>query len=133
MVSDVKDSKFQYTHHVSAAITRYTNVKFSQHTTWKVMVPVTSTIDKAVIDNNCGHGEDMFSLYVADQQTAKNIKSLFNTTLYKFIGKLYKNGRNQPLQNLFPIVDFSRLWTDDELYDHFRLTQQERDYIANFK
>ena len=97
------------------------------------MVPVTSTIDKAVIDNNCGHGEDMFSLYVADQQTAKNIKSLFNTTLYKFIGKLYKNGRNQPLQNLFPIVDFSRLWTDDELYDHFRLTQQERDYIANFK
>ena len=133
MVSDIKDSKFQYTHHVSAAITRYTNVKFSQHTTWKVMVPVTSTIDKAVIDNNCGHGEDMFSLYVADQQTAKNIKSLFNTTLYKFIGKLYKNGRNQPLQNLFPIVDFSRLWTDDELYDHFRLTQQERDYIANFK
>lgn len=133
MVSDVKDAVFKYTHHVSAAITRYTNTKFSKHSTWKVMVPVTSTIDKAVIDNNCGHGEDMFSLYVDDKATADNIKKLFNTQLYKFIGKMYKNGRNQPLQNLFPVVDFTRTWTDHELNDYFGFTQEEREYIANFK
>lgn len=133
MVSDTQDNIFKYTHHVSAAITRFTNVKFSNHTTWKVMVPVTSTIDKAVVDHNCGHGEDMLSLYVADQTTANNIKTLFNTQLYKFIGKLYKNGRNQPLQNLFPVMDFSRAWTDSELNDHFNFTQEEREYIANFK
>jgi tRNA1(Val) A37 N6-methylase TrmN6 len=133
MVSDVQDPVFQYTHHVSAAITRYTNTKFSNHATWKVMVPLTSTIDRAVVDNNCGHGEDMLSLYVADQKIADNIKTVFNTQLYKFIGKLYKSGRNQPLQNLFPIVDFTRTWTDDELNDHFGFTQEERDYIANFK
>jgi len=133
MVSDVKDSVFQYTHHVSAAITRYTNKKFSDHDTWKVMVPVTSTIDKAVIDNNCGHGEDMFSLYVDNEQIANNIKQIFNTSLYKFIGKLYKNGRNQPLQNLFPVVDFTKAWTDQELYNYFGFTQQECEYIANFK
>jgi len=134
MVSDVRNSKFRYTHHVSSAITRYTNTKFSSHDTWKVMVPVTSTIDKAVIDNNCGHGEDMLSLYVADQQTALNIKSLFNTRFYKFIGMLYKSGRNQPLQNLFPIVDFTKVWSDQELYAHFKLTQEEIEYIeANVK
>lgn len=133
MVSDTKDAVFKYTHHVSAAITRYTNTKFSKHDTWKVMVPLTSTIDRAVVDNNCGHGEDMLSLYVTDQQTADNIKTLFNTQLYKFIGKLYKSGRNQPLQNLFPIVDFTKKWTDADLNDHFGFTQEERDYIANFK
>jgi hypothetical protein len=133
MVADTKDHVFQYTHHVSAAITRYTNTKFSNHATWKVMVPLTSTIDRAVVDNNCGHGEDMLSLYVADQQTADNIKALFNTQLYKFIGKLYKSGRNQPLQNLFPILDFTKMWTDDELNDHFGFTDEEREYIANFK
>lgn len=134
MVSDVKDAVFQYTHHVSAAITRYTNTKFSNHDTWKVMVPLTSTIDKAVVDNNCGHGEDMLSLYVDDQKTASNIKVLFNTRFYKFIGMLYKNGRNQPLQNLFPMVDFTKVWTDKELYAHFGLTQEEIDYIeANVK
>lgn len=132
MVSDIKDSVFKYTHHVSAAITRYTNTKFSNHATWKVMVPLTSTIDRAVVDNNCGHGEDMLSLYVDDQQTANNIKAVFNTQLYKFIGKLYKNGRNQPLQNLFPIVDFTKVWTDAELYNHFGFTEEEREYISNF-
>jgi hypothetical protein len=134
MVSDVKDSVFQYTHYVSAAITRYTSTKFSNHDTWKVMVPLTSTIDKAVVDNNCGHGEDMLSLYVDDQSTASNIKTLFNTRFYKFIGMLYKNGRNQPLQNLFPVIDFTKIWTDKELYAHFGLTQEEIDYIeANVK
>jgi hypothetical protein len=133
-VSDVQSADFPYTHHVSAAITRYTSVKFSMHDTWKVMVPLTSTIDKAVIDNNCGHGEDMLSLYVTDEDTAKNIKSVFNTKFYKFIGKLYKNGRNQPLQNLFPVVDFSRAWTNTELYQLFGLTQEEIDYVeANVK
>ena len=133
-VSDTKSKDFPYTHHVSAAITRYTSVKFSKHDTWKVMVPLTSTIDKVVIDNNCGHGEDMLSLYVADEDTAKNIKSLFNTKFYKFIGKLYKNGRNQPLQNLFPIIDFTHIWTDDKLYKLVNLTQEEIDHIeANVK
>jgi hypothetical protein len=128
-VSDTKSKCFPYTHHVSAAITRYTSVKFSNHDTWKVMVPLTSTIDKAVIDNNCGHGEDMLSLYVADEDTAKNIKALFNTKFYKFIGKLYKNGRNQPLQNLFPIIDFTLTWTDAKLYKLVKLTQEEIDHI----
>ena len=133
-VSDTKSKDFPYTHHVSAAITRYTSVKFSKHDTWKVMVPLTSTIDKVVIDNNCGHGEDMLSLYVADEDTAKNIKTLFNTKFYKFIGKLYKNGRNQPLQNLFPVIDFTRTWTDAELYKLVNLTQEEIDHIeANVK
>jgi hypothetical protein len=133
-VSDTQSAEFPYTHHVSAAITRYTSVKFSKHDTWKVMVPLTSTIDKAVINNNCGHGEDMLSLYVADEDTAKNIKAVFNTKFYKFIGKLYKNGRNQPLQNLFPVVDFTRTWTDVELYQLVGLTQEEIDYVeANVK
>jgi len=133
-VSDTKSKDFPYTHHVSAAITRYTSVKFSEHDTWKVMVPLTSTIDKAVINNNCGHGEDMLSLYVADEDTAKNIKAVFNTKFYKFIGKLYKNGRNQPLQNLFPVVDFTRTWNDAELYQLVGLTQEEIGYVeANVK
>lgn len=134
IVSDIKEGPYIYTHYVSAAITRYTSVKFSDYATWKVMVPVTSTIDKAVIDCNCGHGEDMLSLYVSDQQTAENIKTLFNTKFYKFIGRLYRNGRNQPLQNLFPVMDYTKVWTDAELYAHFNLTQEEIDYIeANVK
>ena len=132
LVSDTKTTKFPYTHHVSAAITRYTSVKFSKHSDWKVMVPLTSTINKAVVDKDCGHGEDMLTLYVNNQQTALNIKALFQTKMYKFIGMMYKSGRNQVLQGIFPSVDFSKTWTDEKLYKLFKLTQQESDYIESY-
>lgn len=133
LVSDIKSEEFPYTHHVSAAITRYTSKKFSRYHDWKVMVPLTSTIDKAVIDKDCGHGEDMLTLYVEDQQTAENIKHLFQTEAYKFIGRMYKNGRNQVLQNIFPLVSFSKKWTSDELYDLFGFTDEEREYARNYR
>lgn len=28
-----------------------------------------------------------------------------------------------------PMLDMTRRWTDEDLYDHFELTQEERDYI----
>jgi hypothetical protein len=133
LVSDIQTSEFPYTHHVSAAITRYTSEKFSRYEDWKVMVPLTSTIDKAVIDKNCGHGEDMLTLYVSDQTIAENIKHLFQTEVYKFIGRMYKNGRNQVLQNIFPIVSFDKKWTSDELYDLFGFTLEEREYARNYR
>lgn len=133
LVNDKKTSKFPYTHYVSAAITRYTSEKFSRYEDWKVMVPLTSTIDKAVIDKDCGHGEDMLTLYVDDQITAENIKHLFQTEVYKFIGRMYKNGRNQVLQNIFPLVSFDKKWTSEELYDLFGFTTEEREYAKNYR
>lgn len=133
LVSDICNNEFPYTHHVSAAITRYTSIKFSRHDEWKVMVPLTSTIDKAVVDNNCGHGEDMLTLYVDDEKSALNIKSLFQTEAYKFIGKMYKNGRNQVLQNIFPVVDYSKNWTSEELFDLFGFTEEEKEHARNYR
>lgn len=133
LVSDVRTKEFPYTHHVSAAITRYTSEKFSRYSDWKVMVPLTSTIDKAVIDKDCGHGEDMLTIYVSDEETAKNIKHLFQTDVYKFIGRMYKNGRNQVLQDIFPIVSFSKKWSSDELFDLFGFTENEREYARNYR
>ena len=132
LVSDQKTDEFPYTHHVSAAITRFTSIKFSKHSEWKVMVPLTSTIDKAVVDKDCGHGEDMLSLYVDDEQTALNIQKIFQTDAFKFIGKMYKNGRNQVLQNIFPVVDFSKSWTSDELLAMFGLTEEEKEHARNY-
>lgn len=133
LVSDVKSKDYPYTHYVSAAITRYTSEKFSNHSDWKVMVPLTSTIDKAVIDKDCGHGEDMLSLYVENEQIAKNIKHLFQTEVYKFIGRMYKSGRNQVLQNIFPVVCFDKQWTSEELYDLFEFSPQEREYARIYR
>jgi hypothetical protein len=86
-----------------------------------------------VIDKDCGHGEDMLTLYVDSQETAENIKHLFQTEVYKFIGKMYKNGRNQVLQNIFPLVSFDKKWASQELYDLFGFDDKEREYVRNYR
>jgi len=75
----------------------------------------------------------MLTLYVPDQKTAENVKHLFQTEVYKFIGRMYKNGRNQVLQNIFPIVSFDKKWTSDELYDLFGFTTEEREYARRYR
>ena len=30
-----------------------------------------------------------------------------------------------------PTVPYDRIWTDEELFDYFELTQEERDYIIS--
>ena len=129
LVSDERTEEFPYTHHVSPKITRYTNTKFSRHDDWKVMVAVTSTVDKAVVDKDCGHGEDMFTLYVGSELEANSIKSVLQSKLYKFIGKLYRYGRGLQIQGIFPTVDFTKTWTDEEMYNYFGLSQEEINYI----
>jgi hypothetical protein len=133
LVNDSKSDVYKFTHHVSAAITRFTSVKFSKHSAWKVMVPVTSTIDKAVVDNECGHGEDMFTVYCSNQTSALNIANVLRSDAYKFIGRFYKSGRNQILQGVFPVVDFNKQWTTNELFDLFGFTDEEKEYARLFR
>ena len=35
-------------------------------------------------------------------------------------------------QNIIPIIDISREWTDEELYDEFLLTDEQRTEINNW-
>jgi hypothetical protein len=53
------------------------------------------------------------------------------------LGKLYKHYAslamlvtfNQGFHQMIPAMDFSKEWTDQEIYNHFGLTQEEIDYI----
>lgn len=47
-------------------------------------------------------------------------------------GENTRSGRNLGLAlKFFPELDFTRTWTDQELYQHFNLTQEEIDYIES--
>jgi hypothetical protein len=114
---------------ISAKIQRYTNVTQSTHNQWKIMVPLTSTINRAVVDKDCGHSADMMTIYTKTKSEALNIQKVFQSDTFKFIGKLYKSGRNQPLQNIFPVLDFSETWTDDEIQDALGFNKDEKTFI----
>ena len=101
----------------------------ADYTNIKLMIPITSTIDKCFIDNDCNVSEDLNYIVFDSLNEAQNALNVMKSKLYRYIGKMYRSGRNMGGFNTFPCMDFKKSWTDQEIYDYFGLTQEEIDYI----
>lgn len=102
-----------------------------------------------VITNNVGHGTkigvtkiigpgkgtsySVVGLVVDSKIYAKNLQSYINSKFVSFIVKSIKNNavNSKTVFSSIPMVDLNHLWTDEELYQHFKLTEDEIDYIEN--
>jgi hypothetical protein len=66
------------------------------------------------------------------QSQTENLFALFDSNLYRFLWFIYgasdAGSFGWILRNM-PKVDLTRTWTDQELYEHFGLTEEEIDYI----
>jgi methylase of polypeptide subunit release factors len=135
IVSDVKGGAFKYTTYFSHNLIRYTSEKQDIYANVKVMIPNVGTIANAWVDNNCNLTEDVTFVTVPDTQTGENLVSILKSKLFLYIGSQYRSGRNLGLAMKFlPSLDMSKKWTDQAIYKHFGLTQDEIDYVeANTK
>ena len=68
-----------------------------------------------------------------DKETAKNIVSYMKTKFFRFAVMLKKSTQNGTRQvyEFVPMQDFTKPWTDVELYEKYRLTQEEIDFIES--
>ena len=68
-----------------------------------------------------------------DKQTCENVMSYINTRFFHFMLTLKKNTQHttKKVYELVPIQDFSKPWTDKELYEKYPLTQAEIEYIES--
>jgi len=58
--------------------------------------------------------------------TEDGLKSYFESKIVKFINRDKWSQYNEPkILNLLPVIDFTKTWTDQELYNYFNLTQEE--------
>ncbi len=62
-----------------------------------------------------------------------NCESYIETNFFKFLlfhgkGTMHVTA---PVFGLIPLQDFSKAWTDEELYKKYRLTQYEIDFIES--
>ena len=66
-----------------------------------------------------------------DRQTAENVVSYMKTCFFRFLVLLIKNTQDAPqrVYNLVPMQDFSKPWTDEELYKKYKLTKKEIAFI----
>lgn len=68
-----------------------------------------------------------------NQDYVINIKNYMMTKFFRFLVLLKKNTQNAPRQvyQFVPIQDFSKPWTDEELYKKYGLSQEETDFIES--
>ncbi len=80
---------------------------------------------------NVGAGLQAGVLYF-DKYDAENVKSYLLSNVVKFLNRFYRHGRYayNVFRNL-PKIDFSKKWTNKQLYKYFDLTQEQIDYIEN--
>lgn len=64
---------------------------------------------------------------VNSEDEARHLVNYLESSLVQYIAKTVRssNGNSKAFFNNIPLVDFTRSWTDEELYEHFDLTEEE--------
>lgn len=66
-----------------------------------------------------------------DKKVTKNVLSYMSTKFFRFLVMLLKNTQDatSKVYRLVPVQDFSKPWTDEELYEKYELTSEEIEFI----
>lgn len=69
-------------------------------------------------------------ILVKNKNEGANLIALYESALYRYIQDQMNSGgmRGKNFYEL-PVMDLTRKWTDDELFDHFGLTKEERKLV----
>jgi site-specific DNA-methyltransferase (adenine-specific) len=61
----------------------------------------------------------------------ENVMTYISTKFFRFLVMLKKNSQNAPkgVYALVPQQDFSKPWSDEELYEKYQITSEEQDFI----
>ena len=67
----------------------------------------------------------------SDEETAKNVVTYMTTKFFRFLVLIKKNTQNAPrgVYQFVPLQDFSKPWTDEELYAKYGITDDEIAFI----
>lgn len=85
-------------------------------------------------DGQLGITEAAIAILVDDEYEADNIIQILSSKFYQFILSMSKftGFTNQYALKKFGWLNTKIKWTDEEIYTHFGLTQEEIDYIENY-
>ena len=134
-LSDIADAVFKYKTWHTNAQTRFSKIKSKDFNKHKIVWTLSGYFKPFYDDGNIGTTEVCQYLLVKDQAEADNVLSYLNSKLYNF---LIITGKWSGFLNGKLICSLPKLankkWTDEAIYKHFNLTQEEIDYVeANFK
>jgi hypothetical protein len=117
---------------------RYCRPKDVKYSGWKVIVNNSGHYysnedpDKySRVDNSMTVGLGAWGIKVDTEQEGNNVLSWVRSKLYRVVVKNMKTGGfNNPFIEL-EYLDKNKSWTDKEIYNHFKLTEEEIKYIES--
>lgn len=132
------DGNFNVPIYWTAKQIRYCRPKDVKYTGWKVIVNnsghfyLDSDPDKySRVDNSMAVGLGAWGIKVNSESEGKNVLSWVRSKLYRtVVAQMKTGGFNNPFIEM-EHLGASKVWTDQEIYKHFKLTQEEIDYIEN--
>ena len=112
---------------------------------WKVLIPRANNIGTELSDDNlngflCAPGEITTESYLVvgadlnlNKTQCQNLILYLATKFARFMHSIAKASQDATQKTFIfvPLQDFSKLWTDADLYQKYHLTQDEIDYIES--
>ena len=111
--------------------TKWSDVKGSLHGLPKVIVSKTGTLNGAHVNTAASISQIAVAIVTHTIAEAEVALTVLLSKVYRFIIHTTRSNSTIPSQlwRSLPAVDLTRSWTDEELYAHFNLTQEEIDLI----
>ena len=76
-----------------------------------------------------------FAIKLTGKEDVENLKSVFESKVFSYVSWWYqlqmKGFMKTNIVKAYPKMDLTKKWTDDEIYNHFNLSQDERDHIES--
>lgn len=96
----------------------------------KVVIPYNGPVNVIVDRGEYGIGWCQFMTIESDE--IAGAEDVFTSNIFKFYSSQKHTQYNETKNlNLFPRLDLKRRWTNQELYDHFKLTKKEIEQIES--
>ena len=106
----------------------YHKEKHPHHNKSKVLVSISGHYEPRLDKGNMGY-TSMCMCFLSDN--ADNMFSYLNSKLYKYMFLAYRQSgfSSESIIRNLPKLDDTRKWTDESVYNHFNISQEERKHI----
>jgi len=130
-----KEYYYPFVDHHAGKPLRWANTLDPDALKRKILIPYVGKYQCIIDDKGeLGARESVSVLFLNDNETYESANSFWNSKLVTYI--MNTNRWTQyvlsQIINYIPINDYTKVWTDNELYNYFNLTQNEIDYIEKY-
>lgn len=136
LYSEFSDSEFKWPAYHTPSVedagkTWFTNVKHPNFDKPKIIISLSGYFRPYADNGTIGYTDMCLAYILKEGELLSAAKQVFGSNLYKFYLENNKWSGFNPKEIIrsFPVLDLTREWTDQEIYDFFGLTQDEVNYL----